>query len=414
MVRKRLLKSVIVVCVFSLIVALILTACAPATPATVTQAPATTTATATVTKTQAPATTTATATVTASVKPTLAPKTLVIGCANSLTGWFSSYDVQLWNEMNVLRDIVNEHGGITINGQQYLIDLTVEDCKSSLDGTTAAVQRLIYDKKVKFINGPSAFFTMAASPECAANQVVQVSGYNVQTPLECGPKAPYSFIGANSAVACLSSLLEIVKSQYPNAKSVTLVSPAAGTNDYLGPASKDYITSHGYTIKGDWVTFPDDAVDYAPYASKLNDQSKNSDIILGLQGIAFHLGSMLKSLREIKCNKEIVWRTPTFCQDILTICGPDAAWGITTHGVSYKNPKNPPILDELITRYKANYGEGTPYNTQDNTMALYTLIKVIEKVQSIDPVVVKTGWENLEGQSVDTLMGPGVICGTKT
>ena len=88
-------------------------------------------------------------------------KTLRIGVLVCLTGWFSTFDTLEWEEAQLARDMLNERGGITINGQKYAIELIAEDCKSTVDGVVAAANKLVYDHKVKFIAGPAAFFSAA-------------------------------------------------------------------------------------------------------------------------------------------------------------------------------------------------------------------------------------------------------------
>ena len=78
-------------------------------------------------------------------------KTLRIGVLVCLTGWFSTFDTLEWEEAQLARDMLNEKGGITIKGEKHLIELFAEDCKSTADGVVAGANKLVYDRKVKFI-----------------------------------------------------------------------------------------------------------------------------------------------------------------------------------------------------------------------------------------------------------------------
>lgn len=49
------------------------------------------------------------------------PETLKIGALLSLTGWFSSYDIENDRELRVFADVLNDKGGVTVNGRQYLL-----------------------------------------------------------------------------------------------------------------------------------------------------------------------------------------------------------------------------------------------------------------------------------------------------
>lgn len=128
-------------------------ACGEEKPTTTTAGPVTTAGSAT---TAAPSTTTVTA------APGPAEK-LKVGFPVALSGFFSVQDVVCADEMKILTEMINEQG-IMIKDKRYEIELLEEDIKSTFDGVSAAVNSLVYDKGVKFMIGPSAFFNPAASP----------------------------------------------------------------------------------------------------------------------------------------------------------------------------------------------------------------------------------------------------------
>jgi branched-chain amino acid transport system substrate-binding protein len=326
-----------------------------------------------------------------------------------MTGWFSTMDVQMWNELQIVRDIINERGGITIGGQKYEIELLVEDCKSSLDGVTAATNSLIYNKGVKFIVGPAAFFSMAAAPVADPNKVIHVLGYCTDNPLEIGPQVPYGFLGYFGSEGRMRVMTQILKQKYPSYKNLAMVSPAGGINDYLRPKVKAYLAAQGYNLVGEWVVFPDDAADYSPYASKIN-AIKDADCIFWLNAIAAHIGNMAKAFRSLGNNKLMLVGATSSGNTVMRICGKDAANNIITLA-PMANPGNPAVLNEIIKRITTKYGGDAPFYLE-NSAALYTLIQVIKAAQSIDPTVVKTKWESMD--NVDTVFGPGIICGDQT
>ena len=86
------------------------------------------------------------------------PKELKIGVILCMTGWFSAAGLLEEKECLAVTDLINEGGGITVGGQRYKIVPVFEDNKSSHEGTVAATNKLIYDRGVKFIVGPTAFW----------------------------------------------------------------------------------------------------------------------------------------------------------------------------------------------------------------------------------------------------------------
>ena len=47
-----------------------------------------------------------------------------------------------------------------------------------------------------------------------------------------------------------------------------------------------------------------------------------------------------------------------------------------------------------------------------NPNGLWALYKIMQAANSLDPAVVKAKWESMD--KVDTLFGPGIICGDET
>jgi hypothetical protein len=120
-------------------------------------------------------------------------KELQIGVILSMTGWFSSPGQLEKNECEVVTDLINEGGGITIGGQRYKIVPIFEDNKSSHEGTSTATNKLVYDRGIKFIAGPLAFWGKASGPICEANKVFNVIGFCTNTPGELDKSTQYRF-----------------------------------------------------------------------------------------------------------------------------------------------------------------------------------------------------------------------------
>jgi branched-chain amino acid transport system substrate-binding protein len=339
--------------------------------------------------------------------PTQEVKTLRIGSLNSLTGWFSTMDIQTLNETEIVLDLINEGGGITINGQKYQIELVVEDCKSSLDGVTAAANKLVYDEKIDFIIGPAAFFSMAAAPVCDPNEVIHVLGYCVHSPLEIGPQVPYGFLGNGGMEGRMIAVLNVFRDEFPEYKKFAFVSAAGGLNDTIQEITYKMMDERGYTIVGDWLGFPDDTTDYSPYVTTLNS-IEEADAIVMLHAIASHAGNILKGLRGLGNEKVVALMASSPGNVVRSVSGVEAADNFFTVAPVLGAPGNPPVLEELLQRLYDKYGADCP-NYLEQSAALYVLVKVIEDAQSLDPTVVKEHWESMN--NVDTLFGAGVLCG---
>jgi ABC-type branched-subunit amino acid transport system substrate-binding protein len=338
-------------------------------------------------------------------------KTLQIGVLHSLTGWFSGWDTTSLNETKVVADIINERGGITVKGQPYKIELVVEDGKSSLDGVAAAANALVYDRKVKFILGPAAFFARAVGPIVTQNHVINVLGYHTYTPEEIGPGQPYTFSGTGGAPGHFYSMVKVLQEDFPDVKNLCMVSPVGGIHPRLEKFMRTELGKLGYNIVGEWVVFPDDAVDWSPYAAKIK-ANKEADAVFWLHAITFHVGNMVKSLREIGYDKWVLVGSNAG-PGIVDIAGKEAATKVITATPILNATGNSPDLDEMMRRMEAKYGSNID-TILESSQALYVLAQILEKAQSLDPTAVKEKWESMDGQTVDSLYGPVVISGTKT
>jgi branched-chain amino acid transport system substrate-binding protein len=339
------------------------------------------------------------------------PKILKIGGLICLTGWFSSMDLQMGNELYLLQDMINEKGGIEIKGEKYKIQVVIEDCKSTLDGVTAAATSLA-SKGIKFTVGPAAFFSSASAPITNRNKMIDVLGYNILSPEQIGPNQPYAFAGLGGAGARTLSGINFIKKKFPQVKNLCMVSPAGGINKPLEAFMRQNLAAAGYNIVGEWVIFPDDASEWSTYAAKVN-ANKQADGVFWLNCITFHVANMLKSLRETGYDKWVFALSNAPCADVMKITGPDAAQKLVTQAFTPGSKENPPELEALMKRSQAKYGANVPLYFE-TACPLGILVDMIQKAQSTDPVVVKKKWESMDGQTVSSLFGPAIISGTKT
>jgi branched-chain amino acid transport system substrate-binding protein len=338
------------------------------------------------------------------------PKTLNVGMLLSVTGFFSVREVPDLNQTKIAADIINEQGGITVKGQQYRIELIVEDCKSTMDGVTAAANRVVYDKKVKFIIGPTAFFAAAAGPVCDPNKILRVITWCVNTPGEVDANTPYAFLGGNGSVLTSVAATKYLHKAFPNVKKVAIVTPDDGAVPYVIPIAKKLLAQQGISVVGEAVPYPNEMQDFSPIAAKLN-AIKDADAIFLQNGLVPHLGGIVKGLRELGNNKPVAGSLPARIGQVVNITGVKALKDVFTIAYTPKDPNIPPVAKEIINRTVAKYG--ADYQLEmSGPNCLWILKEVIKAAQSLDPTVVKRKWESMD--QVETIFGTAKICGDKT
>jgi branched-chain amino acid transport system substrate-binding protein len=223
------------------------------TKTTTTAAPVTVTAT-----TTAVATTTATATATAAPVTVIAtpppPKILKIGLVAWL-GW--PLGIDMVHGIQLMTERVNKSGGLKIGGDTYQIQTIVYDNNNSQTTAVSAVNKLVFEDKVKFICS-DVFFVDAWLPITEANKVVVCAGTSVPSIFDS--KIHYAF--QTGFINCFSAQMTgWIAKNYPNVKNVVVGLP--DTQD-----GHNYLTS--YMAQGSIYKFNVTPIFYPPTATDLS------------------------------------------------------------------------------------------------------------------------------------------------
>ncbi len=355
--------------------------------------------------TAAPTDTTAapTDTTAAPTDTTAAPaemETLRIGALLQLSDWYSVVDAGDKVDLEYVAQMINDDGGIQVQGKNYKIELVIEDGKSSLDGNTAAATKLVLDEKLQFVVGPGAFFNLATSQIFEQNKVLHVANYNGLNEAEMNSGTTYAFLGLDpitQANAELKALLEY----YPDVKTVCLATEDA-TYPAFEPHFKALVERLGLTLSGDPVLFATNAEDYNPVASKI--KSQNPDAVWMPVGIDPSYFGIVKGLRTLSYEGPI-----TFPIDAPSVTGAlaDSATGIV--GVLSKQVTDPHIAAPMKRLLEMGDPDRHVFGLGPN--ALYLLAHAIESADSLDPTEVRDHWETLT--SLPTLYGDGFPSGNE-
>jgi ABC-type branched-subunit amino acid transport system substrate-binding protein len=341
--------------------------------------------------------------------PTPEAKTLRIGALFSLTGWFSPFDTISNDIAEITRDIINEQGGVVVNGQPYKIELIVEDFKSTMDGVTAGANKLVYDEGVKFMISPSAYFTAATAPICEPNKVLRVQMFNAYLPGELDNSTTYAFLCNNGAVEQNIAAITYMAQTYPNIKTVCSVSPVEAVDGIL-PVAEKILKEHGITLIGEPITFvSSETVDFTALATKAIHSE--ADAIYFCMGLVTHAGPLLKSVREQGSDMYIGATIGASAVEIMRISGEEAATNFSTVGLMPYPPNAPPLMTEIMDRYYAKRGLEAGIQLE-SANCLWELKQAIEKAQSFDTTVVRDTWEKME--TFDSPFGTAHLGGLET
>jgi len=291
-----------------------------------------------------------------------------------------------------------------------MVELIVADTKSTFDGVTAAANKLVYDEGIDLIIGPTAFFAPAAGAVCDPEKVLRMNTWVVNTPGEMDASTPYSFMAGNGSLLTTSAAAKYLKTNYPNVKTVVIVTPDDGAPPYVIPIATKILAAEGISVVGDPVIYPNETQDFSAYVAKLN-AVKEADAIFMQNGLVFQMGPLVKGLRESGNYKPYAGSLPARISQVMTIAGEAAMQDVFSIALTPGDPNMPPIAKKIISRVTAEYGADYQLEmTVPN--CLWVLKEGIEAAQSLDPTVIRDTLESMD--EVETIWGSAKICGEQT
>jgi len=396
----------------SLVLVLVLAACATPTPAP-TPVPPTAAPTAVPTKPPASSSSsvassvapTAAPTAVPTAVPTKAPKKLVIGFTASQTGAQQVASKKQIEGLQLWLDDVTKAGGIKLkDGTVYMPEMKFYDDESKTDRVQALYTKLINEDKVDFLLSPySSTLVKAAAVVSEQNGKVMITaGAADDATMEQGFKSTFQLY--TPASRYLTGAADALKKFVPNAKKVAIVYEKDSFSTSVAKALEPYAKSIGFDVVV-FEGYDTGTTDFSPFINKI--VATSPDAILG--GGHFADGTTFaKQLYEKKAAVPFVAilvapPEPTF-KDIgdaaLGIIGPSqwepqvtySAESAKAAGLPYYGPSVKAFTDAYVAKYKAP----PSYHSAGGYAQGLILQKAIEDADSIEPAKVVAALDKLK------------------
>jgi branched-chain amino acid transport system substrate-binding protein len=340
------------------------------------------------------------------------PKELQIGALVGLSGAGSEAMVRLADGINLAVDWLNEKGGLTINGQKYLIKLIAEDYKMSPEGMKAAADKLVYNDKVKFLLDacPVPPFKATISNLAESNKVVRMDTGCVGASTEYNADMLYTFSDFAEIINHVEGINLFVES-YPEIKKVAFINAEDPAAHDIVPRIRQLSEAHGLQGISDEY-YPFGTTDFYPMWTKI--LSVKPDAIIAHMAFPQWFGSLIKQGREMGFHGPflILGQGGGDPYTILDIAGKDFATDIITCSWDFNSPEMTPMIKEIAQRAKDKFGQEMVADYLIAWEAVWCLAQGIEKAQSVDPTVVRDAMEKME--SFETPGGTGEWGGLQT
>lgn len=331
-----------------------------------------------------------------------------IGLMTSITGFFAPVTQPQYAAIKATEEILNERGGITVNGMKYNIKIIAQDDQSSPTGAVTAFAKLSQDD-IKFMVSsmfPPANLAIAKNAE--QNKVIRIMAVGLGN-IQLNSNTRYNFF-ASATTYNIKPAYDYFVKKYPDKKRIALVLPDNPETDFVMSNLKKVIDNHNLPIAFKDV-YAEGTQDFNPIVTKA--MAGNPDAI----DLGFCIPPWEKAI--ITGARDLGFKGPIFGSLLLgdphvlnSMISPNHAYDIfSTGSVDVNSPKMPAMVNELGKKLKR---DNTIFNMDSTTLleAIYPLLQAIEKAQSFDPDKVVATFENMK--NIDTLYGPGVIGGQDT
>jgi branched-chain amino acid transport system substrate-binding protein len=339
-------------------------------------------------------------------------KELKIGALVGLTG-MGSEQLHITGEgMAAAAEWINDNGGLTINGEKYLINLIMEDNKMTVDGSVTGATKLIYEDQVSFISAACVVpaFLAAVLEVTEPAHVLTMNLDGSSTPEELNPDTPYCFhtIMLGEGLEILS--FEEFGAYYPEVETVAFIFPDDPGQYTVYDMSKQAAEDCGFTVLTA-ETYPFGTNDFYPPLTKI--LAAEPDAIIQTSGMPSWQGSILKQSRELG------FTGPMLCSshpgsDVYVARDIAGQYATDYFDIAYalESSEMTDMIKELRDMWPEKYGVTMTVDHLLGWECLWTLTQGIEKAQSLDPAVVRDTLATMD--NIETPFGTGEMAGLET
>jgi branched-chain amino acid transport system substrate-binding protein len=333
-------------------------------------------------------------------------KTLKIGLITSMTGPAAPAFKPMSEAIKPTEDLMNQRGGVTVEGQKYNIQIIAEDDQSSPPGAVAAANKLI-QAGIKFIIPPLFTpSTLAVIPITEEAKVLCIKSLGTLRE-QANPNLRYSF-GVSTFVYNPPVAYDYLKKNYPKVKKVAIISPDDPAGKTYTELAEKEIQRHGLEIVFQ-EAFKIGSEDFYPILTKaLGKKPDAIDVVFSIEPWS---AGIINQSRELGFTGPI-YASVALLGDINILKGmlnPEYTHNLFQMGPDVHSPKMPSIVKEY--RVLLERQVKTPLNTAHIAVldAVLVLVQGIGKAQSIDTDKVAQALESMK--NIDTAYGRGRMAG---
>lgn len=320
------------------------------------------------------------------------------GLITSLTGPTAAVFKTLADVAKPTEDLINQKGGITVNGKKYDVSIVIEDDQSSPPGAISALNRIL-QANIKYVIAPiHQPNNMAISQSCEENKIIRVCPA-LLNPDHLPPEQRYHFT-SNLLIYNSAPVYDFLKREYPNIKKIAFISPDDPGPVYARKYAARLAGERGLELVHEEV-YAIPTEDFYPILTKL--LAKKPDAIDCVGGVPPWFANIVNQSRELGFKGPIYSGNGDGCPFLKSLMiKPEYAYDIFEGMPNVLSDKMPPITKDLRAMVEK---AGLSFNL-DSTMVLHALMPLlqgIEAAQSFDTDKVVDAMERMK--DFDTPLG---------
>jgi branched-chain amino acid transport system substrate-binding protein len=327
----------------------------------------------------------------ASLVPALADDTIVFGAPLAATGRDAREGTLTREGYDFWKDYTNAHGGLTVGGKKYKVDIKYYDDESNPQTTARLTERLIDQDKVNFILGPyGSGPAFAAAAVVERKKVPMVEG-NGSAEKVFSQGFTYTFAVLSPAKRYLEGVVDMAMHQNPKAKTVAVTAANDVFSLEVAQGAADFAKAHGLSVVY-FNKYPADTTDLSAVVSAI--KSAKPDLILNgghLQdALLLHRALKEQDVTAMGYGYSVGPDTPDFRK----VLGSDAnyVFGAAQWSVSAKYKGAPGFIatsQEYTKAFVAKYHHDPDYHNAESSATALAFQYAIEKANSLDPKAVR-------------------------
>lgn len=286
-------------------------------------------------------------------QPTPLPSTtaptriLMLGTLGPETGFAAPWHMPEARNTILWAEEVNAVGGLEVGGEKYKVEVIREDDKLDPTQSRAAAEKLVNRDKINILLGPLGLACVRATvPMLTDNNIVNISASSGPA---IGPQWPHAFRWITGFEVRIPATFEFARKKLPNIKSIAIFNPRNenGLSDQSISAAiaKEYKWNVVYN-----EVFEPGTKDFRPYLAKMVAQKP--DLIHLGQASVGEVGLQLKQLYEIGYRGYKITGDTDAPEDLIPVCGIEAAEGLVTPGGV---PSEPPFATPAAIAHREKY-----------------------------------------------------------